>query len=222
MTYECLYYGIISIGFRMFEVWDKSEEHKNRLEKEVKEAEMLFLQSQMSPHFLFNTLNNIYGLSLKNSPDTARSLGELKNLMHYFEHFEKGEKVRIDHELNYLNSFIAINRLRNHVVVNLSIDVPVYKQTIFVEPMLLLPFIENAFKHGNLSKEINIIVSFDENILRLQVFNYLDIKKRKDRTGGIGIRNVQRRLELIYPGKHSLIINQDEDQYYTQMSLEVI
>ena len=133
-------YGLfISTGLSMFDYWMESEKQKQKLEQEVSKTELLFLQSQMSPHFLFNTLNNIYSLSLKKSNLTSVAIAQLKNMMQYFESFEKGEKISLEAEIEHFS-----------------------------------------------------------------ITNLIDNSKRKDKNGGIGIKNVQRRLQLLFPSKHHL------------------
>ncbi len=222
MVNECIFYGMVAIGFRMMEGWAGSEQQKQDLEKELKQTELLFLQSQMSPHFLFNTLNNIYGLSLNNSPKTSVAISQLKDLMRYFQYFEKGGKILLAKELLYLEGFIELHRMRNSVDIvftqNLSADL----NHIYIEPMLLLPFVENAFKHGDLNQRIEVGLDVSAQRVNFSVKNNISLAKRKDAVGGIGVKNIERRLELLYPQKHHIRIENQNDIFFLNMTINLV
>lgn len=204
--FSCMYGTFISTGLKMFDYWMDSEKRKHELEKEVKNTELLFLQSQMSPHFLFNTLNSIYSLSLKKSNLTSNAIAQLKDMMQYFEQFEKGEKISLVEEVNHIQSYISLNKMRYFNTVNFEYNITDYEENTNIEPMLFLPFIENAFKHGDTSQtstfEINLNCSKSE--INFSIKNKISENKRKDRNGGIGISNVKRRLELLFPNQSTL------------------
>jgi len=222
MIYECLFCEFVSSGLRIMEHWISSENKKRTLENELRETELLFLQSQMSPHFLFNTLNNIYGLSLNNSPKTSIAIGQLNDLMHYFQYFEKGEKVLLSHEIEFLEAYISLQSLRNNVNVEFEKDDQESLSKFKIEPMLLLPFIENAFKHGDLNNLILITLHIKNTQLQFQLNNKITINKRKDGVGGIGIKNIERRLELLYPKQHQIDITEKEDFFSLNMTIDLI
>ncbi len=215
---------ISSAAFRSMSYWWNSEKRKKSLELETLTTELLFLKSQMNPHFLFNTINNIFALSLQDSPNTTRALQQLKTLMNYILEFEKKTKITIDQEINFLKSFIDLNRLRHVHFVDIEFQYTnESSQILTLEPMLLIAFIENAFKHGdtftvNAYILINIYINDDQLILKVKNNK---IEKRKDKTGGIGIQNVQKRLNLLFPnGRHELIID-DEDPEQFQVTLKL-
>jgi two-component system, LytTR family, sensor kinase len=221
---DILLYFFVSTGLRIIEYWLESEKRKDALQEEVKKTELLYLKSQMSPHFLFNTLNNIYGLSLKNSFKTSKAIEQLKDMMLYFEDFEKGKKINIQDEVNYLNNYINLNKLRYSVKVNLDVNMPgVEREPVFVEPMLFLPFLENAFKHGDTSKESHITITLksEKNAVYFSLNNLISKNKRKDSTGGIGIKNVQRRLELLYPQRHLLYAAANKDGFGVDLKISL-
>lgn len=207
----------------MYDYWKESEEKRIALQKEVYETELLYLKSQMSPHFLFNTLNNIYGLSLNNNPQTSMSIRQLKDLMMYVEQFELGHKITIEEEIEYLKSFIALNQLRHSVRVNFQYTAPLTKQQIHIEPMIFLPFIENAFKHGKTDQlnAIDISLSIERERIFFTVKNSIGVDKRKDDVGGIGIKNVIRRLEILYPQSHVLKIFREDNLFFAELTLEI-
>lgn len=222
MTYECFFYGTISVGFTLAERWKTSEQRKRLLEKELKETELLFLQSQMSPHFLFNTLNNIYGLSLNNSPKTSIAVSQLKDLMHYFQYFEKAQKIVLANEIEYMEGYIALQSLRNAVHIDFEKKLTEGAEKLLIEPMLLLPFIENAFKHGELNKGIFIVLQVHDRQLDFTVRNHSNPRKRKDAVGGIGILNIERRLELLYPHQYQLEKNEDNGVFNLHLRINVL
>jgi sensor histidine kinase YesM len=221
MTYECIFYGVISTVLRMFENWFASEELKQRLEKELTETELLFLQSQMSPHFIFNTLNSIYSLSLKKSSVTATAISQLKDLIEYLKYFETREKIELVKEIDFLESYISLQKLRNNVelVFEKNLVDPIHKFKI--EPMLLLPFIENAFKHGDMKKNILVKIYFDQSTVQFSVENKINAQKRKDSVGGIGIQNIERRLALLYPNRHRLFTAVDDTSFSLLLTINL-
>ena len=188
----------VSTGIKMFDYFFTSQKTKRALKQEITTTELAYLKSQMSPHFLFNTLNNIYSLALDKSEHTASAIKKLTSLMTYIEDFDKDQQIQISTEVEYLKSYVALNQLRYDCAVNFNI---IILSKIMIEPLILLPFIENAFKHGDTlkNKSIDILLKIDkEQNLTFHCKNSLSIEKRKDDVGGIGIKNIERRLSLLY------------------------
>ncbi|MDB5257043.1 MAG: histidine kinase [Chitinophagaceae bacterium] len=219
ILFYTLMYGFVGTALSIYDHWNISENKKNKLQQEVKETEILYLKSQMSPHFLFNTLNNIYGLALNKDERTSLSIGQLKNLMLYVEVFESGAKILIQEEVRYLKSFIALHQLRNNRQVNFLLSLDQTSDSLQIEPMILLPFIENAFKHADNINNISIYLYGSAQNLFFKISNKVNTLKRKDEVGGIGIKNVERRLSLLYPGKHELRICHDNDSFTVELHL---
>lgn len=221
VVFACIFYYLLSTAFKLYDYWQESEVRKIKLTQEVIETELLYLKSQMSPHFLFNTLNNIYGLSLTNNNQTSLSISQLKDLMIYVEKFELEQSIAIEEEVNYLKSFIALNKLRYGVNVNFQYSKSNKSRNIVIEPMILLPFIENAFKHGDTEEKnsINISLIANTNAIQFTIDNSFGIKKRKDDIGGIGIKNVERRLEILYPKSHVLKIAIEHSLFTVSLKL---
>lgn len=196
-----------STAMRFWEEWTSSEEGKISLQNEVKTSEIKFLKSQMSPHFLFNTLNNIYSLSISGESKTSLALNQLKNMMGYVNHFESGSEVNIKTEIAYLEDYIALNQLRYRVPVEFNTQI--INENRVIEPMLFLPFIENAFKHGDTSKNGFIHISLKEVKSKIQfdIANKIGIQKRKDEVSGVGIANVKKRIQLMYPTNKFEVLN---------------
>lgn len=214
----CLnYFGATAL--RLLEYWLKSERTKVLLQKEVRETELLYLKSQMSPHFLFNTLNNIYGLAINQSQQTPLALRQLKDMMLYIQHFKDGARIHIDEEVNYLKSFIALNLLRYDCRVDFETDI---RDQLAIEPMILLPFLENAFKHGDTRAHAAIQFQLAVKGKQLSLFlsNQIDAYKRKDDVVGIGIQNVKRRLDLLYHQQWQLTTSFEGEKYQVHLMIQ--
>ena len=198
-------------------------------ENDMLRTELNFLRWQISPHFLFNVLNNMVSLARVRSDKLEAMLLDLSNLMRYMLYENDEHKISIAREKEYLYSYIDLQRSRlgKDVVVNTDIfiaDRADEQDTI--EPMLLIPFIENAFKHGiGTVKDpvIDINVHFDHNMLTMVVRNkYVEMpEETKDSARGIGLVNVQKRLNLLYPGKHSLHTDNGNDWYVITLGINL-
>jgi len=211
-------------AYRMF--LDKIAEENKSKEKEAEnlKSELSFLRSQISPHFMFNVINNIVALARKKSDLVEPSLIKLSSLMRYFLYESNAEKVPLEKEVEYLESYISLQQQRfgKNVVINLSTEGVTNNYEI--EPMLLIPFVENAFKHGNLHKgptDIKLRVKNGE--LHFSVVNPYSEKLNeiKDETSGIGLANVQRRLNLLYGKRHSLLIAKKDGQFLVSLELKL-
>lgn len=208
----------ISTGIKLWELWMISEKNKGRLKKEIKNSELQFLKSQMSPHFLFNTLNNIFGLSIKEDKKTSEALGQLKDMMEYISQLEQGEKILLKSEIQSLKNFISLSALRYNVKISSQFET--IHDGFYIEPMLLLPFIENAFKHGDTSQngKVNISLTESENWLQFSVINDKSIAKQKDEVSGVGIQNVKKRIKLLYP-QHQFEIKETHTSFSIYLSI---
>jgi two-component system LytT family sensor kinase len=196
--------------------WFLNERIQRDLENQRLTAELAFLKSQINPHFLFNSLNSIYSLAYQKSDTTPEAILKLSEIMRYMLYESNDNRVDLAKELQYLQNYIDLQKIRfgNKAFVDFKITGEVGDQKIV--PLLLIAFIENAFKHGvanDPSSPICMRVNLDGKRLHF----YMENKKHtlnRDQEGGIGLNNVKRRLDLLYPGKYSLNI-QDEDQTYT-------
>ena len=205
---------------------DKFIEERVAKEKETEhlKTELSLLRSQASPHFMFNVLNNMVALARKQSAELEPSLIKFSSLMRYMLYENDEEKVSLENEEEYLQSYIDLQqqRLSKKVVVHVNIckgDKP-YQ----IDPMLLIPFVENAFKHGSgfiENPQIDIRLRAEDNILYFRVTNKYDPASQqiKDKASGIGLANVRRRLDLLHPGNYTLNITQDNNVF--DVSLEI-
>lgn len=189
----------------------------NRLkdtENERLTAQIASLKSQINPHFLFNTLNNIYATAIDTSPKAADMVEKLSEMMRYTMRETQQEVVSLEDELNYISNYIELQRLRLDRRVKLEYSSLENIPNLQIAPMLLIPFIENAFKHGVNSEQkshIKIDIVMTKNELQLSVVNNkVDIQQSSSERSGLGIENTKHRLNLIYPAKHLLVINETE------------
>lgn len=190
-------------------------------EKEKLSTELSYLKAQINPHFLFNTLNSIYALSVKKSDSAPEAVTKLASIMRYVITDAASDTVALEKELGYLSSYIELEKLRLTNKVTLHYEIlgdPFGKQ---ISPLVFIPLVENAFKHGvstSESSEIVIVVTILASTLSLKVSNS---KVRPDRvsSNGLGIENARRRLNLLYPGKHDLKIEDKENEFLVNLTL---
>ncbi len=200
-----------------------------RLEKEARTeqlaTELKFLRSQVSPHFLFNMLTNMVSLARQRSDLLEPSLIRLSELLRYMLYDSDKDRISINSEIETLQGYIALQQLRFGEDTELKIQIDNSSPGCFIEPMLLIPFIENAFKHGIglLDKPyIHIQLAVRENKLDFSVINnYNSTNHSKDKASGIGLVNVQNRLQLLYPGKHWLEIKDQKGIFFVHLKLDL-
>ncbi|MEI7726039.1 MAG: histidine kinase [Bacteroidota bacterium] len=215
----------LSSAVRITMEWFKNERQKKEMEAEKLSSELAFLKSQVNPHFLFNILNNICSLARKKSDETENAIIKLSQIMRYMLQDSKDEKVSLEKEVEYLQSYIELQRLRLPEAVKIDFSIEGRPELFSIEPLLLIPFIENAFKHGvsyQDSSEIKIRLVCRGQALSFFVENHI-ARQRSDTVeqgSGIGLKNVMRRLELLYPGKHQLQIRDNGNQYNVELDIQ--
>ncbi|MEL6535701.1 MAG: histidine kinase [Bacteroidota bacterium] len=194
-------------------------QHKQKSEAlakaELKESELRFLKMQINPHFLFNSLNNIYALSVTNSDKTQEGIHTLSLMLRYVLYDCEQPKIPISKEVEYIRHFIDLYKLKSSEEYNIEFVETVASTTIMIAPMLLVPFIENAFKHSGIEKRgesfVSIRLQAKANKVELFVKNSLPSQPlNTDPHRGIGLQNVKKRLALLYPDKHQLEIEKSD------------
>ena len=196
-----------------------------REEKEKKRilAEKDFLIQQINPHFLFNTLNNIYSLTIDNNPKGPEAILQLSKMLDYSLYGNKVECVYLQSEVRYIINFIDLFKLKDDEINNIHFDYKALNENSKIAPMLLLPFVENAFKHGNIEDvekgAVRIKIASNEKEINFSCINTYIAGKTVDKVGGIGIKNVTRRLMLLYPQKHSLNITDANNEYKVSLKI---
>ncbi|MFD2521754.1 sensor histidine kinase [Emticicia soli] len=219
-------YNVITFAFnagflKMIEDFFMNEKEKTALLTEKLNAENAFLKNQLNPHFLFNTLNNIYSLALNQSSKTPEAVMKLSELMRYMLYESNQDKVSLHTELTYLNNFIELQKLRYSGQTFIDFEVIGGVSSQQIAPLMLIPFVENAFKHGSVqdaSYPLSIKLLLNQNNLSFTVQNQI-INQNKDRFGGVGLENIKKRLNLIYSGNYNLEIKNDAGSYSTELNL---
>lgn len=191
-----------------------------KLRNEKAKTELLHLKSQVNPHFFFNMLNNLYGLVGSDTKKAQALLLKLSDMMRYSIYEGEKELVDLRQEVDYLNNFIALHQMRYHKKSEVVFEQQI-RQEQQVSPLLFLILLENAFKHGieSLGEQafVHVKLSADENEIRFEVTNNFDPAVQPPE--GIGLKNLKRRLELMYPGKHRLVFSVREDVHNVQLTL---
>jgi len=217
----------ISTSYRIIIDNSRTEEVRKEKENENLKTELSFLRSQVSPHFIFNTLNSMVSLARKKSDMLEPSLIELSRLMRYMLYENDDEKVQLSREVEYLKSYIALQMLRFGDDVTIVFNPPADLNAYYIEPMLLAPFVENAFKHGVgmvIDPQINIVLKVDAETgwMEFQVMNTIAPPMHsKDKDSGIGLTNVRRRLELLYKDAHQLDIMQNDKMFVVDLKIKL-
>lgn len=223
-------YILALVGSSLFEIsrfanWQLKQ--ASQLRNEKLEAEMKLLKSQINPHFLFNALNNVYSLSYLKPEQTPENLLKLSDMLRYMLYECNVERVVLEKEIAYLQNFINLQLLKDSRGMNVKVDLTVKHPHLPIAPMLLIPFVENAFKHSpieNLEKGwIDIQLSTQPDQITFRVANSIRKKDSpKDSVGGIGLPTTRRLLELNYPNQHELNIEVTPDQYLIQLEIKII
>ncbi len=205
--------------------WAEQRHINEELMKEKVAAELSLLKSQVQPHFIFNTLNNIYMLSLKNSPQTSDMIYRLSALLSYMLYDTKRQYIEIEKEIDYVKNYINLEKIRYGERLDVQLNVFNNVRGVKVTPLLFLPLVENAFKHGvsNAVEDswIHIDISLKRNILVFKIENSV-IKEKNVSNGfgnGIGLENLKRRLEILYPNRHELKAMNDDCSYLATLKI---
>lgn len=217
------------IGSALFEVAsyaNRKEREATEFRSEKLEAELKFLKSQINPHFLFNALNNIYALTVIKSDQAPDNLLKLSGMLRYMLYDCKADRVPLGKEIEYLRHFIDLNLLKDSRGLNVQVELDESRPALSIAPMLLIPFVENAFKHSKVEDRANgwirIALSTTPDTIRFVVENSLpDTAHPKDQVGGIGLNNVRRQLELLYPDQHDLLIEPQSDTFRVALTLHL-
>lgn len=217
----CLFLLLLGGMIRLAYSFIKNQNEKRNLENANLFAEVNFLKSQINPHFLFNTLNSIYSQAHARSENTEFSVLKLSELLRYSLYDSGADKVPLGDDIQYIRNYIDLQRLRLSPKVQLNFNVGGYPEGKYIAPLLLINFIENAFKHGISYSQpsiINIDIKIFEETLTLVVSNPI-VERDRFAPGGLGLRNVTRRLELLYPHQYKLLFHHSGDQYTVNLKV---
>lgn len=223
-------YLIVSLYgmFIFIRSWYRQQQTLQELKQEKIAAELELLKSQVQPHFIFNMLNNIYSSAFKKSPETAQQILKLSNLIEYSLYDSKKEEVLLEEELEYIRNYVDLQKIRVGEKLDVSVNIFDDINGILVPPLLLLPIIENCFKHG-VNKSINpswirIDISTTNSDIIFKIENSIEKESKNAviQNSGLGLANVRRRLELMYPNGHDIKIFQEENSFLLVLKLSRI
>jgi sensor histidine kinase YesM len=216
--------GGIAAAIKLMKHWYMESQNRLELQKQNVETQLELLKAQVHPHFLFNTLNNIYAHTQVASPEAPRLVAGLSDMLRYMLYECNVPLVPLQKELKMVQDYILLEQVRYNQQLDISLDIAEVDESLHVAPLLLLPFVENAFKHGTSQMLehpwISLHISAEGNELKMKLVNGKAEAIRRS-ASGIGIANVRKRLELLYPGRHQLRITQSEDAFIVNLKLEL-
>lgn len=219
--YFAFYYSAVGVVFYFVQHALFAQRRQQQLQLQLNQAELAFLKSQVNPHFLFNSLNNIYALVYQESVNALPAISKLSELLRYLL-YEKSDTVPLQQEVTYLRNFIDLQLLRYDYVPSLCVQLPLPPHTYpRILPLTLISLVENAFKHGSLKdpqRPLTIRLHTEDQSLTFCVRN-ATARQQKDAGGGIGLRNLRQRLALVYPGMHCLHIEEAEGLFTATLTL---
>jgi sensor histidine kinase YesM len=223
-SYLCMTTSVASpMIIRFFKLWTIKQNAWMQAKKEKINTELQLLKAQVHPNFLFNTLNNIYSFSLERSPKTPDLILKLSSLLSYMLYDCKTEEVLLEKEVEVMKNYINLEKERYGDKIDISINIVGDIQDKYIHPLLILPFLENAFKHGT-SEQLDrpwmsVDIAVKDNMLRCKIVNSKNelVPFHED---GVGIYNVKKRLEFLYPGKHSLMFVDEGEFFVVSLMLE--
>lgn len=217
----------IFVGMLRFAIgWFELESTRKQMENDKLANELKFLKAQINPHFLFNTLNNLYYLAYSHSANTTEVIAKLSQMMRYMIYDSNYPKVLLSKEIEYMQNYISLERLRLNNEVPIDFVVEGDTENILVTPLIFITFLENAFKHGvsaNTSGswvKIHFLVKDNEIIYTVENTKLKNVLSEKEKSG-FGLQNLKRRLELSYPDKHQLKADEFPDRYFVQLNLSL-
>jgi LytS/YehU family sensor histidine kinase len=212
----------LSTALCIIKQWRLTEQRATKAEADKANAELSFLKAQINPHFLFNTLNNIYSLAVTNNENTAPSIMKLSNIMRYVTDDIGEDFVPLDSEIQCITDYIDLQRMRLGKTMNVDLYVSGPTADKKIAPLVLMTFVENVFKYGISNHEpaaITIKISVERDQINFYSLNKLFETKRNVERTGIGIANTLQRLQHLYPNKHSLKIDTNNGFYTVQLTL---
>ncbi|MFD0796348.1 sensor histidine kinase [Maribacter chungangensis] len=220
-----LFFVLMAVAFKTVSDRLQLERKAKERESENLKTELAFLRSQISPHFLFNVLNNMVALVRMKSDKLEPTILKLSSLMQYMLYETDDEKVLLKSEVDYLRTYIDLQKLRFGDRLDMDVDLNLKEDWHAIEPMLLIPFVENAFKHGTGMVEAPTIAislkAVNDELLFTVRNKYVDNDQAKDKISGIGLANVKRRLELLYGANHGLDIDKSDGWYSVTLKLKL-
>jgi sensor histidine kinase YesM len=217
-------YLLLTVALKFSIDWYEQKKLLQEAQVEKLQAEVNYLRSQVNPHFLFNALNNLYALTIKKSDEAPNIVLKLSELMEYMLYESNEAFVPLEKEIKYLSNYLELEKIRQGNEADIRLRVEGNADNCRIPPFLLLPLVENAFKHG-ISRTVHhaylhIDIRIDEE-LEAAVVNSKGPLRQQRKDGGIGLLNLKKRLELLYPGKYELRINDQPDKYQVSLKIDL-
>jgi len=215
----------VSLLNNNFRIQSRNRELEKKIleaQLQFKEQELEYLKKQIHPHFLFNTLNTLYGFALKQSKQTPEIILKLSNILDYILYQVNKPRVSLSEEILHVKEYIELEKIRFQDTLKVSIQAEEIDNDVQIAPMLLIPFVENAFKHGNIVDgflTVDMTTVFKDGQLRFHIRNTTRNHIENNGNGGIGLENIRKRLELNYPERHELKIEQSENWYTVDLTI---
>ncbi|WP_461093107.1 sensor histidine kinase [Spirosoma gilvum] len=209
----------LAVIIRFSSDWYANLQSKKETENVQLKTELSFLKAQINPHFLFNALNNLYALALKKSDDTPNKILQVSSIMRYLLYETNEDCIRLSKEIEIIQTYISLHELRNKSGESVHFEVHGPVNDVVIQPLLFLPLVENVFKHGTYP----IAIRFDIFPKRIEVQlsnNILEISSPV--SGGVGLQNLKRRLDLLHKQTHQLVFNRSNDQFTARLTIDLI
>ncbi len=217
---------VFTTGYKLFIDWYAQRERAQQLEKEKIQTELKYLKAQLNPHFLFNNLNNIYGLAREKSDKAPRLILKLSDILSFTLYESSVPKIALQKELDMMRNLVELEKDRYGERVNIHLDLPPPPASWQIAPLLLMPLVENAFKHGvreaTEKAHVEIRTTYEENIFAIEIKNSIaQAKTMASEEHGIGLSNLRKRLQLIYPEAYTFENFQDHHTYVARLKIEM-
>ena len=217
--------GGIAASIKLMKHWYVKEQRNLQLQKENVEAQLQLLKAQVHPHFLFNTLNNIYSYTQNTAPVASQLVMGLSDMLRFMLYECNQPLVPLSKELKMIQDYISLEQIRYDDRLDVHVDLPANTAGLGIAPLLLLPLVENCFKHGTShiidQPWLSLQVTLEQGSMHVKLMNGKTNEKSKSSHTGIGILNVRKRLALLYPGKHELAITDEEDVFIVNLRLQL-
>ena len=220
-----LFIFALSVFYKLADNHFKAAERNREIIRQRDETELRMLKSQVNPHFLFNTLNNLYTLAYTGSGKTAPAIMSLSEIMRYLIYDSAAREVPVEWEIKFLHNYIELEKLRIEDHRKIAVNVESPPAGMKIAPLIFIPFIENAFKHSMIDSDpegyIQIFLTFRQGEIFLSIENSRPSGRPEPDTGGFGLKGIKSRLSLIYPGKYALDIRETETNFTVELSLSL-
>lgn len=220
-----LFLVIAGAAIKLMFDYGKLQQRMAETAREKAEAELSFLKSQINPHFLFNSLNSVYFLIDKSNTTAREALHKFSEMLRYQLYEANGDKIPVEKEIQYLKDYMDMQQLRKDEKYAVSFSCAPSVRGFNIEPLLLVSFVENSFKHishhNDKTNFVRVDMQYKNSTLIFSVENSKEKQPSIDRPGGIGLSNVRRRLELLYPGKHDLVISNQDDLFIVHLNVRL-